>query len=261
MSAPGVTNPQIHYVVELQYAGLEVRLLLNGVEIVSGTQSDRKIVQQKVNGWLTYSPNELELYAAIPDPTHINAPLDLKCLIFRGPHGRQPEESEALARFAERDKAKLPAGAMQVVWKTSFASDPFYGPWRWENAPPITLDAPSTAAALQVVRSVIAALNGHNKVDLVQLFRVHIDENARAMGIMPEQLEGQLTGWADSWTLALPGNPLPEEYSLTVEGNRRLLRIERKDGKPVFTADPKSAGSGPRRIYIARLGQGWAIVR
>ena len=261
MSTSGFAKPQIHYVIELQYAGLEVRLLLNGIEIVRGTQAEKKIVQQKVNGWLSSAGNELELFASIPDPAHINAPIDLKCLVFRGPHGRQPEESEALARFAERDKAKLPAGAMRSVWKTSFAADPFYGPWRWENGRPISLDATTISAALQIVRSVIAALNGHNTTSLIQLFRVHIDENARAYGMQVDRVEEQLAGWCHSWTPAPPRNPSPEEYSLTVEDNRRLLRIERKDGSPVFTADLKSAGSGPRRIYAARLAEAWAIVR
>jgi hypothetical protein len=261
MSTRGDANPQIHYVIELQYSGLEVRLLLNGIEIVLGTQSERKIVQQKVNGWLTNRPNDLVLYAGIPDPAHVNAPLDLKCLVFRGPHGRQPEESEALARFAERGKAKLPAGAMQVVWNTSFASDPYYGPWRWEAGRNVASDAASAAGAMEVVPDVIVALNGHNTEALARIFNVYIEENARAYGMKVERVEEQLAGWCESWTPVPPRNLALEQYSLTVEGGQRLLRIERKDGSPLFTADPKSPGSGPRKVYCARLGEGLVIVR
>ncbi len=261
MSSPSVANPQIHYVIELQDSGVDVRLVLNDIEIARGTQAESKMSQQKVNGWLTFGPNELVLQAGLSDPTQTKVPLDLKCLLFRGPHGRQPEESEALARYAERDKARLPAGAMQVVWSTKFASDPYYGPWRWENGLPVALDPSTFLGASMVIGSVIASLNSHNTNELVRLFRVHIDENSRALGTKVERIEAQLAGWCTSWTTSPPRQVVPEEYSMVVEGSQRLLRIDRKDGKPVFTANPDTPGSGPLRIYLAKLAEGLTIVR
>jgi hypothetical protein len=261
MSTSAVASPKIQYVVELQHSGLDVRLLLNNIEIASAGVADRAITQQKVNGWLLGGANELALYAAIPDPSHIQGPLDLKCLLFRGAHGRQPDEEEALAKFAERDKAKLPAGALQQVWKTSFPADPFYGPWLWSSAPVITLDSGTVQAALRIVSSVIDALNARNVQKLIDLFRVQIDENAAAYGMKVERIEQQLRGWAESWTAAPPRTILPDEYSLVVEGEQRLLRIQRKDGHSVFSTNPTASAPGLSRIYAARLARGLAIVR
>ena len=260
MSAPIAANPLIHFVIELQHSGLEVRLLLNSIELHRGGAMDKKIVQQKVNGWMTGAGNELALYAGIPDPANIPNPLDLKCLVFRGPQGRQPTEDEALARFAERDKAKLPAGNMQLVWKTSFASDPFYGPWRWEGARPISADPPTVASAMQLVRSVTASLSQRDSAGVVRFFRIYIDENARAYGMNVDRLEGQLRAMCESWPAEEPGNPVPNDYSFVVEENRRLMGIERKDGLSVFS-DPKSPGSGPLRVYVSSLQEGLTIVR
>jgi hypothetical protein len=261
MSTSPVASQKIHYVIELQHAHIEVRLLLNDIEIARGTAADQKIVSQRVNGWMLCEGNELKLFAAIPDPAHLAGPVDLKCLVFRGPHGRQPEESEALARFAERDKQKFPAGAMQELWKTSFASDPCYGPWSWEYGHPIAPDGEATAGAMHAINSVIATLNVQDSAQLQQLFRVMTDESALAYGIKVERAEAQLAAWCASWT-AVPLRPLlPDDFLLTVEGNHRLLRIERKDGNSVFTADTKFPAPGQRRIYLAHLDTGWTIVR
>jgi hypothetical protein len=250
----------IHFVIELQHSSVEVRLLLNGIELHRGKPADKKIIQQKVNGWMTAAGNELELYAGIPDPANLPNPLDLKCLVFKGPQGRQPSEDEALAHYAERDKAKLPTGSMQLVWKTSFASDPFYGPWRWESARPISADPPTVASALQLIHSVSAGLGEHDSESVVRFFRVYIDESARAYGMKVERIEEQLRAMCESWPAGSAGKPAADDYSFFVEENRRLMRIERKDGLSVF-GDPKSPGSGPRRVYVSSLQEGLAIVR
>jgi hypothetical protein len=261
MSSPIAINPLIHFVIELQHSGLEVRLLLNGIDLHSGVPADKKIVQQKVNGWMTSSENELALYAGIPDSANIPNPLDLKCLVFRGPQGRQPAEEEALARFAERDKAKLPNGSIQLVWKTSFASDPSYGPWRWEAARPISADVPTIASAMQLILSAVTVLRQGDSTGLVRLLRIYVDESARAYGVNAGRLEAQVQAMCDSSPRVQSRDPVPEDYSFEVEENRRLMRIERKDGLTVFTADPNSPAVGPARVYVSSLPEGFAIVR
>jgi hypothetical protein len=254
-------TPFIHYVLELQHSGLDVRVVFNGVELFNGVPADKKIIQLKINGWMTATGNKLVLYASIPDPAHPVEPADLKCLVFRGPMGRQPDESEALERYAERDKAKFPIGAKQQVWQTTFASDPFYGPWQWESAAPITQNPATIHAALQVVGAVTAALNSHNVTDLQQLFRVYIEEGVRAYNMKQESVEAQMKGWAESWTTTAIHSPMQEDYSLIVEENRLLLRVERKDNLPVFTTDAKTPGTGLTRIYLAYGVMGLKIVR
>jgi hypothetical protein len=187
--------------------------------------------------------------------------VDLKCLVFRGPQGRQPEESEALDRFAERDKTKLPAGSMQQVWSTKFQADPCYGPWRWESGRAVALNDTAIEAVLQVLRSVVDVLNRNDKQALPSFFRVMTEENARAYGFDHAQIEAQLQDWCGSWSPVAAWAPVLGDYTLTIEGDRRLLRVERKDGKPVFTADPRGSGSGPRDMRLAWLDEGWLIVR
>ena len=252
---------RIHYVIEFKSVGLDARLMLNDVEIARSKLADRKIIQQKVNGWMVRGSNSLVLWAALQDPAHPPPLVDLKCLVFRGPYGRQPEESEALARFAERDKTKLPAGSMQQVWSTSFQADPCYGPWRWESGRPIALDQTSTAAVLRVLGSVADALNRNDKQALPAFFRVMTEENVRAHGFDPVQIEAQLEDWCGAWSPVVSWAPVLDDYALSVEGGGRLLRVERKDGKPVFTADAKGNGSGPRDMRLAWLEDGWLIVR
>lgn len=258
-----MNNPiaRIHYVIEFKSVGLESRLMLNDVEIARCRSADRKIIQQKVNGWMVRGSNELVLLAALQDPAHPPPLVDLKCLVFRGPQGRQPEESEALARFAERDKTKLPAGSVQQVWSTSFQADPWYGPWQWESGRLIALDQTSASAALRALGSVVDALNRNDRQELLAFFRVMAEESARANGFDSAQIEAQLGDWCSGWTPVGAWTPILDDYVLSIEGSGRLLRVERKDARPVFTASAKGNGSGPRDTRLAWLGEGWIIVR
>lgn len=259
-----LATPAIHYVIELQYASIDLCLMLNGIEIARGGPKDRKISQLMVNYWLNETGNQLELYAAVPDPAHIDFPVNLKCLVFRGPMGRQPEESEALARYEERDKTRLPAGSMQQVWKTSFDCAPNPGPWYWQSGWVIQQDQVSAVAGLRVLHAVVNALNAHDSTALMQLYRIFIDESARSYEMEPAGIAEQLQEWCAGWTPTLPLHPNLDEYNFAVEGNRRLLRIERKDGNSVFSTDPKhpkTTQEGSRRLYLARMDQEWIIVR
>ena len=258
MMPPG---PFIHYVLETQYAGVDIRLLLNGVELVRGVAADKIATQEKVNGWLLSGMNTVQIFAAVPDPAQAVGQVKVKCQLFNGPMGRQPEESEAVIRFVQEDKTKLPAGALEPVWQGTFEAKPFYGPWSWETAMPIVAGPANEVAATNVVREVIVALNAHDTAAVEKLFAVYTTEIARAYNGSVEKSNGQLAGWVAGWA-AKPVGVLPvEEYSVVVEENRRLLRVERKDGLSLFTVDPKAPGAGPKRVYLAHLPMGWTLVR
>ena len=212
MSAPNSGQPLIHTVIEFQSMGLDARLLLNDVELARTTPADRKILQQKVNGWLTFGGNELVIEAALPDP-HKAARPNLKCLIFRGPFGRQPDESEALARYEEDKPASFPGGNRQVVWATKFSSEPNYGPWRWEMGRPFALENQAMQAGLYAVSSVVAWLNEKRNADLLHAFRVVTEESVRAYGMSPQLIAEQLLEWAGSWTPQPTEIDHPEDFA------------------------------------------------
>ena len=261
MNGTNTSAERIHYVVELKYVGLNLRLQLNDVEIAQGKPEDRKIIQQKVNGWLVRGNNDLVLCASLLDPAHPPPLVSLKCQVFRGPMGRQPEESEAVVRFVESDKKKLPSGSMQQVWSTSFQAAPCYGPWRWEEGRQVALDHASVGAAMRVMSSVADALGKKDKQSLLALFRVITDESVRAYGFDRALVEGNLEDWCNAWSPVPGWVPVPDDYILSVEGRGRLLRVLRKDGRPVFTQAATGSGSGPRDFRLAWLEEGWLIVR
>lgn len=261
MAGHASPSPHINFVVELQYSGLDVLLALNGIELVRGVASEGKVIQLKINGWMKSGSNDIVLSAGVPVSPQASRPLDLKCLIFRGPHGRQPDESEAIVRFAERDRANLPPGQMQVVWKGAFSSDPHYGPWRWESANPLAASPDDRTAALGLMASVQDALNAGRVDELLEIFHVMIQETARALGIQSRGFEASLRGWAGTWARGHSRPLSGGDYDMAVEGDHRLLRIVRRDGRYLFTADPGRNAFGPRLIYVSYLQEGWAIVR
>jgi len=262
MSSGPSENAHIFYVLELQHAGLDVNLLLNDIEIVRADSAEQKASQQKIDGWLVRGENEIRLLAGLPATGQTGALLDLKCLLFRGPHGRQPGESEALARFAERDRSKFPAADPQQVWRSSFTADPYYGPWRWERGYRIELSRGVLAEVMRLLRRVTTALNSGDAETLGSSFRVSMEERSRAYDLRLDRLQEQAKAWCDLWNPMRVSDPKPEDYSFTVEGERRLLRIERKDKGRVFSFDKVAARPGPERIYLAQTAdEGWIVVR
>jgi hypothetical protein len=253
--------PFIHYVLETQNAGVDIRVLLNGAEIVRGVPADKKITQEKINGWLVGGQNKVQIYASVTDPEKITGQVHIKCLLFRGPMGEQPDESKALLRFEQDDKMKLPNGAMQMVWQETFTPEPFYGPWVWETSAPIVPGPVSERAALGVLTSAIVALNAHDGEAVVKLFTVYLDEVARAYHGNAERQKARMAGMADAWTVVPMHALAAENYAFHYEENQKLLRVDRKDGLPLFTEDVKSPGIGPQRVYLANTPLGWTIVR
>jgi hypothetical protein len=255
MSEPISTGYLLQYVVEMQSSSLNSCLLLNGIEIASYTAKRRSISSQKVNGWLVYGDNELELRAAVDDPAHLPGPVALKCLLFRSLHGKQPDESEALASYVERDLQKMPVGQMQTVWRKTFQPNPYYGPWSWERGYPMAPDKPTMAAAMSLVAHILSLLDAGRADQLVEIYRVYIDENVRAYEMDAAALEAQLRAWCGGWKQLNDWVLREEDYEFIPEARQRLLQVRRKDRESVFGA------SGSDVIYLAHLPIGLVLVR
>jgi hypothetical protein len=151
---------------------------------------------------------------------------------------------------------------MQPVWTTSFAADPFYGPWLWERGLQINLGDESKTQCMKLILKVVQALNDRNDQELSNMVLVIMDEASLAYNVKRKLLEDQLPAWIASWQPLALEKVNFEEYSFSLAANQRLIRIERKDGFPVFNLDPKTPRPGPRSVYIAKLGEsGWTLVR
>jgi len=148
----------ILHVVEFRAAAVNASLSLNGVELIR-SEADRPLMTQiKINGWMRYSGNELILRAGAPEQPKSKRPLDLKVNLFRGPHGRQPEESEALRRYELQDPKTVAPGEPVEIWKASFPSVPYYGPWEWERAVELHVGDALTSAVAAALNSVAVAI-------------------------------------------------------------------------------------------------------
>jgi hypothetical protein len=108
----------------------------------------------------------------------------------------------------------------------------------------------------------VQALNDRNDQELSNMVLVIMDEASLAYNVKRKLLEDQLPAWIASWQPLALEKVNFEEYSFSLAANQRLIRIERKDGFPVFNLDPKTSRPGPRSVYIAKLGEsGWTLVR
>jgi hypothetical protein len=252
----------ILHVVEFRAAAVNASLSLNGVELIR-SEADRPLMTQiKINGWMRYSGNELILRAGAPEQPKSKRPLDLKVNLFRGPHGRQPEESEALRRYELQDPKTVAPGEPVEIWKASFPSVPYYGPWEWERAVELHVGDALTSAVAAALNSVAVALNERDTVTLLELFRVYVNELGRSLGIAPARIEAQLREWAQSWRA--PGKQMidSDQLSLTLQAENHVIRVRRLDHAPVLTSDAGNPATGPSEFFLAMLpGGGLRIVR
>lgn len=255
--------PAILHVVELSHSGVDLRVALNGVEILRSDVGDHATARSIVNGWMTAHGNDLTIYAGIPaHPDKAQGHPSLTCRVLKGPAGQASTE---VTRFEAVGKTKFSRGARKILWRGKFPSAPFYGPWRWEKAEAIKRNVATTNDVLQLLSAVVAALNAHDAPTLLRLFHVEIDEISRALGAPAVKVEQRIRDWSDNWTPTPNHAVKAKELSFTLEAGNRLLRIERADGGPVFALAAAARDSaperGPNRVYAAKLGGRWALVR
>ena len=139
------------------------------------------------------------------------------------------------------------------------------GPWAWQTAPKITLDAPTKAAINAHLKRLFDALNTKNIKESVALFAPRNHEEALALGrTAAEADQDSREGWKEDFTS--PGWHLyPIDYPrlrYELVANGRVVHVLRSDGGvPLINATADSDGLHTSYdIYLCLVHGQWTVI-
>ncbi len=139
------------------------------------------------------------------------------------------------------------------------------GPWAWQTAPKITLDAPTKAAINAHIKRLFDALNTKNVEEATALFAARNREDSATDGT--SAAESDAASRAD-WMrrFAVPGWRMdPIDYSklhYTLEADGRAVLVLRADGSDVLrTASSLNGEGGSYDLYLSLIHGQWTLIR
>lgn len=140
------------------------------------------------------------------------------------------------------------------------------GPWAWQTAPKITLDAPTKAAINAHMKRLYDALNTKNVEESVALFAPRNHDKALSLGQTTAEVDQESrAAWGERF--AWPGwrmDPIDYphlRYELVANG--RVVQVLRSDeGSPLITA--AAAPDGQYKgfdIFLCQVHGQWTLIR
>ena len=140
-----------------------------------------------------------------------------------------------------------------------------HGPWAWQTAPKITLDAPTKAAINAHLKRLFDALNTKNVDEATALFLLRNRDYLLSLGeTVAEADQDNRKGWIERF--ATPGwHMYPIDYPhlrYELVANGRVVRVLRPDGGlPLInaTADP-DGGHTAYDIYLCLVHGQWTLI-
>ncbi len=140
------------------------------------------------------------------------------------------------------------------------------GPWEWQTAPKITLDAPTKAAINAHLKRFYDALDSKNVDECVALFALSNRDHAAALGMSAaESDKNSREGWVE--TFSSPGWHLrPIDYPHLrydlMAGGRVVHVLQANGGLPLINTPPDSDGSHTGiDVFLCQVHGQWAVVR
>lgn len=262
------------YVLELLFAGLQVRVAVNGVEVVSDETGASKTIGYRVNPYVVDGENTLAVALRVvpagppgapgtAPPPAPEAP-EFTARLIRGVLGRAPDATGLIVHH-EWSAAREPLvpGTWKVVLNQMWPAPVSFGRWAWQDAPATGLTPAETGAILAEVSALHTAAVNRDGRALLDAHRLKFAEMARAMSATEVEFERDLAEALTAMFSAPDYRVGPLDTSrLLVEplAGGRLVRVRLPDGRP-----PIQASGGEELLHVmpifTRVGGRWVLAR
>ncbi len=188
------------------------------------------------------------------------------------PHGQAPDRFQVRIRSSEGEafyydwEPDNPKHTLPMEINKHFEAHLPHGPWAWQTAPKITLDAPTKATINAFVKRLYDALNTKNVDEATALFAPRAKELAAAGNESDKDAVAEVrSGWTGDfakpdWRMD-PIDYAHLEYTLCAEG--RAVQIARADGAYVLREIvDKNAKTQPSfDIILCQVKGQWVLIR
>jgi hypothetical protein len=249
--------------------GYACEVLVNGAPIVRSPIDSPYMATPPVSEWLVTGDNEMAVrITAIAPPGACSDPLSPRRLIVERCAGELGTvvpvgEDHVLDAIVYEPDPDDPPPPLPLLLTHAFRLPP--GPtWAWESAPPLQLDAATTAELLMFLDAVHADLVVGDMDSLLARQRIKFAEVAPLCDMTPEEaaaeLKAQFTALSadGAWTVA----PLrPEEIELRPCCRGRVIEVRTRDGQPALHGLAAGGSEWSLPIFVARIGGMFEIVR
>lgn len=141
-----------------------------------------------------------------------------------------------------------------------------HGPWAWQSAPKVTLDAKAKEGISAFVKRLFAALDAKNLDESTALFLLRNREDGLARGMTLAEADSEnRSDWADSfkdpqWHMA-PVDYAHLQYTLLADG--RVVHVRAADGySPLRVAKANADGSRDAYdVFLSLVNGEWTLIR
>lgn len=184
------------------------------------------------------------------------------------PHDQVPNRFQVRIRSSEGEvfyydwEPDNPKHTLPMEINKHFEAHLPHGPWAWQTAPKITLDAPTKTAINAFIKRLFDALNTKNVDEATALFAPRAKELAASRNASAEEAVAEVrSGWAEDfakpkWGM-VPIDDVHLKYELGMDG--RVVQVTRDDGSYVLRE-----ANGPHDSYDILLCQNkgqWILIR
>lgn len=251
------------YVVELMFAGVHVRVQVNGVEVVHDESAASKTIGARINPYVVEGENRLAVALRLP-PADTPADPDFAVRLLRGVHGRDPGPlGRMLDQAWNAATDPLVPGVWKVVLNQPWTAPVAFGRWTWQDAPAAPPGPADRQDLLAEVAALHAAVVRRDGKALLDAHRLQHAELARAMGTTTAEFDADLAEALSTMFAASDFQVAPVEVRrLLLEplAGGRLVSVRKPDG-----SGPVQATGGGEMLHLmpvyTQLGGRWLIAR
>lgn len=259
------------YALESLYAGLMVRVAVNGIMLVVDDTLSSKTLSMALNPYVLEGANQVAVALRRPSDASLEAlqrrrgAEDFTLRLQFGERGREPGPEGSLVAFAWPTAQSVPLkdDTWQVVFERTFQAPVAFGPWAWQSAPAGPVDGDALQALAQAVMALDAQARAGDVAALVAAHALKFAELSRALGVPAQKFEADLARKADAILGAADRRIEPldvAELRFEPLANGRLVRGRRADG----SAPLRLAGGGQAiglEPVFTRVAGSWQIAR
>ena len=250
-----VLMPQ--FALDVTNTKLVYTITLNGFPVDdSPGNANGHFSSTRVGKYIADGQNTVSIHLSAPDPKFLSS----FALGLRASGNPQLFEYEWDASVPH------PHPPLPVQHEGHFTTHLPTGPWAWQTAPKIILDAPTKAAINAHLKRLFDALNTKNIAASVALFAPRNHEEALALGqTAAEADQDSQEGWKEDFTS--PGwRMYPIDYPhlrYELVANERVVHVLRSDGGvPLINAAADSDGlHSSYDIYLCLVHRQWTVIR
>ncbi|MFN0185356.1 MAG: hypothetical protein ACKVQR_16205 [Aquabacterium sp.] len=255
------------HVLEVQCAGLLVRVAVNGITVVNVDEPEDRTLTFNLNPYIIAGANSIAVALRLPDEKGAQAgpPAPAFVLSLRaGRHGADPGDAGRLMSYTwQAEMHPLSSGAWTIPFNHTATSAGDFGRWAWQDAAPGPINAENQIALVHAVMALHQQCARGQPDAVLAAHQLKLLELARATGLTETAMRADLAAMLSSIMRAPDFKSADLQASdliLVPLAEGRLVKVTCSDGAAPIRLSGGGKALQLRPIYTTFQGR-WALAR